>query len=36
MTPFHNMALVSPAHTDTDVDRHTEVFDAALTVLTAS
>ena len=29
MTPFHNMALMSPATTDADVDRHTEVFSAA-------
>jgi glutamate-1-semialdehyde 2,1-aminomutase len=35
MTPFHNMALLSPAHDETDVDRHTEVFTAALTALTA-
>ncbi len=35
MTPFHNMALLSPAHTDADVDRHTEVFDQALTALTS-
>jgi glutamate-1-semialdehyde aminotransferase len=34
MTPFHNMALLSPAHTDIDVDRHTEVFAAALAALT--
>ena len=26
LTPFHNMALFSPAHTEADVDRHTEVF----------
>ena len=26
LTPFHNMALMSPATTDADVDRHTEVF----------
>jgi glutamate-1-semialdehyde 2,1-aminomutase len=26
MTPFHNMALMSPATTEEDVDRHTEVF----------
>jgi glutamate-1-semialdehyde 2,1-aminomutase len=26
LTPFHNMALMSPATTDEDVDRHTEVF----------
>jgi len=30
MTPFHNMALMSPATTDADVDRHTEVFEAAV------
>lgn len=30
LTPFHNMALMSPATTDADVDRHTESF-AALT-----
>jgi glutamate-1-semialdehyde aminotransferase len=29
MTPFHNMSLMSPATTAADVDRHTEVFDAA-------
>ena len=28
MTPFHNMALMSPATTDADVDAHTEAFDA--------
>ena len=26
LTPFHNMALMSPATTETDVDRHTAVF----------
>jgi glutamate-1-semialdehyde 2,1-aminomutase len=26
MTPFHNMALMSPATTTDDVDRHSEVF----------
>ena len=30
MTPFHNMALMSPAHTQSDVDRHTEHFNSAL------
>lgn len=30
LTPFHNMALFSPAHTQKDVDRHTEVFAAAV------
>ncbi len=35
MTPFHNMALMSPATTEQDVDRHTEAFDAALEALFA-
>jgi len=26
LTPFHNMALMSPATSAGDVDRHTEVF----------
>jgi glutamate-1-semialdehyde 2,1-aminomutase len=30
MTPFHNMALMSPVTTDADVDRHTEVFTSAV------
>jgi glutamate-1-semialdehyde aminotransferase len=30
MTPFHNMALMSPAHTLSDVKRHTEHFEQAL------
>jgi glutamate-1-semialdehyde 2,1-aminomutase len=34
MTPFHNMALLSPAHTEGDVDRHTEVFSEAVAALT--
>ncbi|MGN6798536.1 MAG: aspartate aminotransferase family protein [Gaiellaceae bacterium] len=29
LTPFHNMALMSPATSEQDVDRHTEVFAAA-------
>ncbi len=33
ITPFHNMALMSPETTDEDVDRHTEVFTAALSDL---
>ncbi|HEY5628009.1 MAG TPA: aspartate aminotransferase family protein [Candidatus Limnocylindrales bacterium] len=33
MTPFHNMALMSPATTEADVDRHTEVFAAAVEAL---
>ena len=30
ITPFHNMALMSPATTDRDVDRHTEAFREAV------
>ena len=30
MTPFHNMALMCPATTQADVERHTEVFAAAV------
>jgi glutamate-1-semialdehyde 2,1-aminomutase len=30
MTPFHNMALMSPATTTEDVDRHTEAFAEAI------
>jgi glutamate-1-semialdehyde 2,1-aminomutase len=30
ITPFHNMALMCPATTEADVDRHTEVFGGAL------
>jgi len=33
MTPFHNMALMSPATTPADVDKHTEVFTAAVAAL---
>lgn len=33
LTPFHNMALFSPHHTEADVDRHTEVFGDAITAL---
>ncbi len=33
MTPFHNMALMSPATTEADVDRHTEAFAAAVDAL---
>jgi len=35
ITPFHNMALMSPATTEGDVDRHTEVFDEAVRDLQA-
>ena len=30
ITPFHNMALMSPETTDADVDRHSEAFRAAV------
>jgi glutamate-1-semialdehyde 2,1-aminomutase len=33
MTPFHNMALMSPSTTEADVDRHSEVFAAAVDAL---
>jgi glutamate-1-semialdehyde 2,1-aminomutase len=33
LTPFHNMALFSPHHTEADVDRHTEVFGEAVASL---
>jgi glutamate-1-semialdehyde 2,1-aminomutase len=33
ITPFHNMALMSPATTEDDVDRHTEVFAEAVAAL---
>jgi hypothetical protein len=33
MTPFHNMALMSPATTVSDVDRHTSVFAEAVGAL---
>ncbi len=36
LTPFHNMALMSPATTDADVDRHTEVFREAVLELSAA
>jgi glutamate-1-semialdehyde 2,1-aminomutase len=29
ITPFHNMALMSPVTQESDVDRHTEAFEAA-------
>ncbi len=35
MTPFHNMALMSPAHTLEDVKRHTEHFRDAVQALFA-
>lgn len=33
LTPFDNMALMSPATTDADVDRHTGVFEEAIAEL---
>jgi glutamate-1-semialdehyde 2,1-aminomutase len=33
LTPFHNMALFSPHHSEADVDRHTEVFGEAVAAL---
>jgi len=35
MTPFHNMALMSPVTSEADVDRHTEAFEAAVVALFA-
>jgi glutamate-1-semialdehyde 2,1-aminomutase len=35
LTPFHNMALMSPATTEADVDIHTSVFEQAAAVLLA-
>jgi glutamate-1-semialdehyde 2,1-aminomutase len=34
LTPFHNMALMSPATTAADIDHHTKVFTAAVHELT--
>ena len=36
LTPFHNMALCSPETSEEDVDRHTEVFEAAVGELLGS
>jgi glutamate-1-semialdehyde 2,1-aminomutase len=36
MTPFHMMALMSPATTDADVDRHSEAFAEAAAELAPS
>ncbi len=33
LTPFHNMALMSPATSEADVDRHTRAFEEALAEL---
>jgi glutamate-1-semialdehyde 2,1-aminomutase len=36
LTPFHNMALMSPATREADVDRHTEVFREAVLELSSA
>ena len=36
LTPFHNMALMSPATTAADVDRHTDVFGEAARELSSA
>jgi glutamate-1-semialdehyde aminotransferase len=33
LTPFHNMALISPQTTEADVEAHTKVFDEAVASL---
>ena len=33
ITPFHNMALMCPATTESDVDRHSEAFEQAVAAL---
>jgi glutamate-1-semialdehyde 2,1-aminomutase len=33
MTPFHNMALMSPYTTEKDVDYHTKVFEECVKIL---
>ncbi len=35
LTPFHNMALMSPATTDADIDLHTKIFASATRELTS-
>jgi glutamate-1-semialdehyde 2,1-aminomutase len=35
MTPFHNMALMCPATTEADVDRHTRAFRESVDALFA-
>jgi glutamate-1-semialdehyde 2,1-aminomutase len=34
LTPFHNMALISPATTADDVDMHTDVFRDSIRAIT--
>jgi len=36
LTPFHNMALMCPATTESDVDAHTKIFAACIAELTSS
>jgi glutamate-1-semialdehyde 2,1-aminomutase len=36
LTPFHNMALMCPATSDADIDRHTEAFAEAVSALAGS
>jgi glutamate-1-semialdehyde 2,1-aminomutase len=36
LTPFHNMALMCPSTTESDVDTHTKIFAAAVAELTSS
>lgn len=35
LTPFHNMALISPATTSGDIDKHTEIFEDSVSRLFA-
>jgi glutamate-1-semialdehyde aminotransferase len=35
LTPFHNMALISPDTTEADIDRHTHVFRESVEALIA-
>ena len=35
LTPFHNMALMSPATTESDIDAHTKIFASAAVELTS-
>jgi glutamate-1-semialdehyde 2,1-aminomutase len=36
MTPFHNMALVAPGTTETDIDRHSHVFRESVEAIVGS
>jgi glutamate-1-semialdehyde 2,1-aminomutase len=33
LTPFHNMALISPFHTEANIDLHTQIFADAVSEL---